>query len=109
MAKSEVHGDESLSYSQLVWYRDALVPTNPGSSCVVECDPRTSCFQRLFVCYGACIEGFQWCRPLLFIDETFLRSKHKGQLIGATGKNGNQGIVIKLVNSCILILYYDGS
>ncbi|CAL2264962.1 unnamed protein product [Prunus armeniaca] len=91
LAKSEVHGDESLSYSQLVWYRDALVSTNPGSSCVVECDPKTSRFRRLFVCYGACIEGFQWCRPLLFIDETFLKSKYKGQLIGATGKNGNQG------------------
>ncbi|CAN6557189.1 unnamed protein product [Malus baccata var. baccata] len=48
MAKSEVRGDESLSYSQLAW-------------------------------------------PLLFIDETNLKSKYKGQLIGATGKNGNQG------------------
>ncbi|CAN6692165.1 unnamed protein product [Malus baccata var. baccata] len=91
MAKSEVHGDESLSYSQLAWYRDALISTNSGSYCVVECDPNTLRFRRLFVCNGACIEGFRWCRPLLFIDETNLKSKYKGQLIGATGKNGNQG------------------
>ncbi|XP_008391150.2 uncharacterized protein [Malus domestica] len=91
MAKIEVHGDESLSYSQLAWYRDALISTNSGSYCVVECDPNTLRFWRLFVCYGACIEGFRWCRPLLFIDETNLKSKYKGQLIGATGKNGNQG------------------
>ncbi|XP_062017896.1 uncharacterized protein LOC133734288 isoform X1 [Rosa rugosa] len=91
LAKSKVHGDESLSYHQLVWYRDALMSTNPGSHCVLESDPGTSRFQRLFVCYGACIEGFQWCRPLLFIDAIFLKSKYKGQLIGATGKDGNQG------------------
>ncbi|KAM1000023.1 hypothetical protein ACFX2A_006816 [Malus domestica] len=91
MAKIEVHGDESLSYSQLAWYRDALISTNSGSYCVVECDPNTLRFWRLFVCYGACIEGFRWCRPLLFIDETNLKSKYKGQLIGAMGKNGNQG------------------
>ncbi|XP_004291625.1 PREDICTED: uncharacterized protein LOC101291204 [Fragaria vesca subsp. vesca] len=91
LAKRKVHGDESLSYHQLVWYRDALMSTNPGSHCVLESDPETSHFQRLFVCYGACIEGFQWCRPLLFIDAIFLKSKYKGQLIGATGKDGNQG------------------
>ncbi|XP_034217944.1 uncharacterized protein LOC117629540 isoform X2 [Prunus dulcis] len=91
LAKSEVHGDESSSYSQLVWYRDALMSSNRGSHCVLECDPKTSRFRRLFICYGACIEGFWWCRPLLFIDVTGLESKHKGQLIGATGKNGNQG------------------
>ncbi|BBH02543.1 EF-TU receptor [Prunus dulcis] len=91
LAKSEVHGDESSSYSQLVWYRDALMSSNRGSHCVLECDPKTSRFRRLFICYGACIEGFRWCRPLLFIDVTGLESKHKGQLIGATGKNGNQG------------------
>ncbi|CAL2264960.1 unnamed protein product [Prunus armeniaca] len=91
LAKSEVHGNESLSYNQLVQYRDALMSTNPGSHCVLECDPTTSRFQRLFICYGACIEGFRWCRPLLFIDATYFKSKYKGQLIGATGRDGNQG------------------
>lgn len=91
LAMSEVHGNESLSYNQLVQYRDALMSTNPGSHCVLECDPTTSCFQRLFICYGACIEGFRWCRPLLFMDATYFKSKYKGQLIGATGRDGNQG------------------
>ncbi|KAM1751061.1 hypothetical protein FF1_009174 [Malus domestica] len=91
MAKSEVHGDESSSYSRLVGYNNVLMSSNPGSHCVLDCDPKTSRFRRLFICYGACIEGFQWCRPLLFVDVTVLESKHEGQLIGATGKNGNQG------------------
>ncbi|KAB2608374.1 hypothetical protein D8674_011542 [Pyrus ussuriensis x Pyrus communis] len=92
VAKSEVHGDESSSYSRLVGYSNGLMSTNPGSHCVLECDHRTSRFQRLFVCYGAYIDGFQWCRLLFFIDVPVLKSKHVGQLIGATGKNGNQGI-----------------
>ncbi|XP_050109579.1 uncharacterized protein LOC126588521 [Malus sylvestris] len=91
LAKSEVHGDETLSYNQLLWYKDTLMSTNRGSHCVLECDLQTSRFQRLFICYGACIEGFQWCRPLLFMDATSFKSKYKGQLIGATGKDGNQG------------------
>lgn len=107
LAKRTVHGDESLSYRQLVWYRDTLLTTNPGSHCILECDPKTSSFQRLFVCYGACIEGFRWCRPLLFIDVTLLKSKYKGYLIGATGKDGNQGtfsyflLLLRLMNRFI--------
>lgn len=97
LAKSEVHGDETLSYNQLLWYKDTLMSTNRGSHCVLECDLQTSRFQRLFICYGACVEGFQWCRPLLFMDVTSFKSKYKGQLIGATGKDGNQGII-----SCFL-------
>ncbi|XP_020426581.1 uncharacterized protein LOC109950849 [Prunus persica] len=48
-------------------------------------------FRRFFVSFGGCIAGFQYCIPLLFIDATFLKSKYKGQLFCASGKNGNQG------------------
>ncbi|KAI5328405.1 hypothetical protein L3X38_027802 [Prunus dulcis] len=48
-------------------------------------------FRRVFVSFGGCIAGFQYCIPLLFIDVTFLKSKYKGQLLCASGKNGNQG------------------
>ncbi|BFG29986.1 hypothetical protein CerSpe_162600 [Prunus speciosa] len=37
------------------------------------------------------IAGFQYSIPLLFIDATFLKSKYKGQLLCAFGKNRNQG------------------
>ncbi|XP_020410469.1 uncharacterized protein LOC109946585 [Prunus persica] len=41
--------------------------------------------------FNICITGFQYCIPLLFIDATFLKSKYKGQLLCASGRNGNQG------------------
>ncbi|CAN6719046.1 unnamed protein product [Malus baccata var. baccata] len=67
MAKSEVHGDESSSYSRLVGYSNGLMSTNPGSHCILNCDPKTSCFRRLFICYGACIDGF-W-RTITFVSD----------------------------------------
>ncbi|KAK9902428.1 hypothetical protein M0R45_001667 [Rubus argutus] len=38
------------------------------------------------------IMGFGSCRPILFIDATFVKNKYKGQLIGATAKDANQGL-----------------
>ena len=94
LAKKIVHGDESLSYNHLAWYQNVVLKTNPGSHCVLECDPETARFKRFFISFHACIEGFKFCRPLLFLDGTFIKNKYKGQLLGASGKNGNQGTFI---------------
>ncbi|KAL7189291.1 hypothetical protein ACSBR1_039020 [Camellia fascicularis] len=40
----------------------------------------------------ACIDGFTHCRPLLFLDATFLKGRFKGFLLAATAKDGNQGL-----------------
>lgn len=92
MAKVQVHGDEESSYTQLVWYVDALMKTNVGSHCVLECDESSSRFKRLFISYHASIEGFKFCRPFLCLDGTHIKNKYKGHMLAATGKNGNQGI-----------------
>lgn len=92
LAKTAVHGNEADSYGQLVWYCESVMQTNSDSRIVLECDPETYRFQRMFVCYGGCIKGFGSCRPILFIDATFVKNKYKGQLIGATAKDANQGI-----------------
>ena len=42
------------------------------------------CFMRVFWAFGACIEGFKICRPLIQIDSTFLYGKYKGKLLIAT-------------------------
>ncbi|KAL6284430.1 hypothetical protein ACE6H2_015359 [Prunus campanulata] len=91
LAKLDVHGDESKSFNELVWYVDAVKETNIGSLCELECEAGINRFRRFFVSFGGCIAGFQYCIPLLFIDATFLKSKYKGQLLCASGKNGNQG------------------
>ena len=41
MAKSQLHGDESLSYNQLSWYANSVMRTNPCSKCVLKCDPQS--------------------------------------------------------------------
>ncbi|XP_028070249.1 uncharacterized protein LOC114272729 [Camellia sinensis] len=63
----EVYGDHAMSFDQL----------RPV---------------RYFISFHACIDGFNHCRPLLFLDRTFLKGKFKGNLLAATAKDGNQGL-----------------
>ncbi|RXH84341.1 hypothetical protein DVH24_027240 [Malus domestica] len=89
-AKKLVHGAEAVSYQLLTWYVKSVKEHNPGSHCILECEPNSHRFKRLFVSYYGCIEGFRFCRPLLILDGTFVKNNYKGTLLAATGKNGNQ-------------------
>ncbi|BFG27154.1 hypothetical protein CerSpe_134280 [Prunus speciosa] len=91
-ATKDLHGDEGLSYAHLPWYVDVLKASNVGSHCVLDCGEDGSRFQRIFICFKASIDGFRWCRPMLFIDGTFVTNKYKGTLLGATAKNGNKEV-----------------
>lgn len=91
-ATKDLHGDEELSYAHLPWYVNVLKASNVGSHCVLDCGEDGSRFQRIFICFKASIDGFRWCRPMLFIDGTFVTNKYKGTLLGATAKNGNKGM-----------------
>ncbi|XP_062028709.1 uncharacterized protein LOC133744654 [Rosa rugosa] len=90
-ATEAIYGSDADSFSKLSWYKEAVLESNPGSSFVLEVDPSTNRFLRLFVAYGGCIEGFQFCLPVLYVDGTFGKSIYKGQILSATGRNGNQG------------------
>jgi hypothetical protein len=90
-ARSDVFGDYVDSFTSLKWYVSAARRTNPGSHIELDFDEETKRFKRLFVAFAACMRGFNHCRPIIFLDGTFLKGRHKGTLLGATGKNGNQG------------------
>ncbi|KAI5344810.1 hypothetical protein L3X38_012687 [Prunus dulcis] len=92
LAKLDVHGDESKSFNELVWYTDAVKGTNSSSLCKLECEAGINRFIRFFVSFGVSIAGFQYCIPFLFINATFLKNKYKGHLLCASRKNRNQGI-----------------
>ncbi|CAL8170127.1 unnamed protein product [Prunus armeniaca] len=97
-ATKDLHGDEKLSYAHLPWYVYVLKASNVGSHCVLNCGEDGSRFQQIFICFKASIDGFRWCRPMLFIDGTFITNKCKGTLLRATAKNGNKasdGVVIR--------------
>ncbi|KAK9292967.1 hypothetical protein L1049_020949 [Liquidambar formosana] len=89
-AKKNLFGDQSMSYDLLRWYKDEVTKTNPGSVVEIEYDSISRRFKRVFVSYYACKYGFHYCRPLLFLDGTFLKGRYKGNLLAATAKDGNQ-------------------
>ncbi|XP_026436184.1 uncharacterized protein LOC113334052 [Papaver somniferum] len=91
--KKFLWGDDIKSYSDFVWYKDAIEHYNPGSVVNFEYDGVTRRFKKFFVAFEASITGFNnYCRPMLFIDCTFLTGKFKSGLMVACGKTGNQGI-----------------
>ncbi|KAL7265265.1 hypothetical protein ACSBR1_003097 [Camellia fascicularis] len=90
-AKAVIHGDHSLSFDQLRWYSDVVICYNPRSYVTIDYDASSQQFCHFFVSFAACIYEFNSCRPLLFLDGTFLKGKYKGQLLPATAKDGNNG------------------
>ena len=62
---------------------------NPGSHMVFDKDVVSNRFKRAFVSYYASTEGFNYCRPMIFLDATFLTGRFRGQLLCATAKDGN--------------------
>lgn len=90
-ARGELFGAHNISFNQLQWYSDAVMANNPGSYIKFEYDDHTHRFTRYFISFKACIDSFNHCRPLFFLDATFLKRRFKGFLLAATTKDGNQG------------------
>ncbi|KAL7173277.1 hypothetical protein ACSBR2_032692 [Camellia fascicularis] len=90
-ARGLVFGDYSSSFDDLHWYVDGANACNPGSVFYMEfdIDSKGRHFKCLFFAFEACIHGFKYCRPVLMLDGTFLKGRHKGCLLAATAKDGN--------------------
>ncbi|PIA57256.1 hypothetical protein AQUCO_00600177v1 [Aquilegia coerulea] len=86
-----INGDEAESYSHLVSYMKTLKESDPGGHMVLEIDEKTRKFNRLFIAFEACIYRFTYCRPLLLIDACHLKTKFKGCMMAATGRNVDDG------------------
>ncbi|KAL7199546.1 hypothetical protein ACSBR2_021772 [Camellia fascicularis] len=91
-AREAMHSDYLTSFDQLRWYGDAVQHYNPGSHINIDYDSKTSQFKRFFVAFVACINGFKYCRPLLFLDGAFLKERYKGQFLAKTANDSNQGL-----------------
>ena len=91
-ARGNVFGNYGLSYNNLRWYVDACKDANPGSCIEMEFNPVSRNFLRLFVAFHACIQGFNFCRPDLFIDATFLKGKYRGSMLAVSAKDSNEGM-----------------
>ncbi|KAI3835687.1 hypothetical protein MKX03_015290, partial [Papaver bracteatum] len=82
-------GENEKSFMFLNWYKNKLIETNPGSHVVLEVEEWTQKFQRMFICFEAYSHGFNFCRPVLFVDAAHLKSKYLGHMMAATGITGN--------------------
>ncbi|KAL7243140.1 hypothetical protein ACSBR1_015541 [Camellia fascicularis] len=91
-ARGIVFGDYSSSFDDLRWYVDATNDCSPGSVFYMEfdVDSKGRHFKCLFFAFEACIHGFKYCRPVLMLDGTFLKGRHKGCLLAVTEKDSNQ-------------------
>jgi zinc finger SWIM domain-containing protein 3 len=57
-AMHEIHGRDSMCYSSLRWYCDAIKSSNPGSVAEFQISVENR-FERLFVAFDACLKGFR--------------------------------------------------
>ncbi|KAL8465566.1 hypothetical protein ACS0TY_034887 [Phlomoides rotata] len=60
-ARDIVFGSYDESYDQLRWYCAVVEHTNPGSFVILEPNPETHHFERVFITFKACIGGFTKC------------------------------------------------
>ena len=49
-------------------------------------------FKFCFMAFGASIEGWKYCRPIISVDGTFLKCKFGGILLTASSQDGNNQI-----------------
>ncbi|KAL7259791.1 hypothetical protein ACSBR1_005623 [Camellia fascicularis] len=74
---------------------------NPESYINIDYNEQTNRFIRYFISFKACIDGFNYCRPMLFLDGTFLKGKFKGNLLALLPKMATKflGYVANVVDS----------
>jgi len=51
-------------------------------------------FHRLFWSFRPCIDGFQYCKPIIHVNGTWLYSKYRVTLFVAVAKDGNNKILL---------------
>lgn len=92
IAKEQLQGSYKDAYSQLPYFCQKIMETNPGSLATFDTKPDSS-FHRSFVSFHASISGFQsGCRPLIFLDDIPLDAKYQGTLLIATAADGDDGV-----------------
>ena len=91
-----IHED---AYKNLPPYCQDLEAADPKTKALVERTAENK-FQRLFLCHGACAVRFAYCRPLLSLDGTHLKSKYKGILLAATATDANGQLLIVSPHVC---------
>jgi len=91
----QIMGDHVEEFKRILDYRDELLKTNPGSTCVVRLSEETfegdrKMFQSFYICFDALKKAFKaGARRCIGFDGCFLKGVSRGQLLVAVCKDGN--------------------
>ena len=80
-------GTPEFSYMKLPAYLYMLQQKNPGT--ITDLYVEDERFKYCFVSLGACRKGFTFCRPVISIDGTFLKTKYGGIMLVAVAYDAN--------------------
>jgi len=50
-------------------------------------------FQRFYSCLKACKDSSVFCKPIIGLDDCFLKGKYGGELLSAVGRNANDQLL----------------
>ncbi|XP_060170907.1 uncharacterized protein LOC132601867 [Lycium barbarum] len=91
---SEMMGDHVKEFDRILDYKDELLRSNPGSTCVVRLSEETIEGRKRFVGFYICFDAMKksylaGCRKCIGVDGCFLKGISKGQLLVVVCKDGN--------------------
>nr|XP_007149505.1 hypothetical protein PHAVU_005G075900g [Phaseolus vulgaris]ESW21499.1 hypothetical protein PHAVU_005G075900g [Phaseolus vulgaris] len=78
-----------------------------ASPCMVDGVQDNSCYtlDHVFWSFKPCINGFNFCKPIVQVDGTFLTGRYRGTLLTATAQDGNRNIfplTFAIPNLCMI-------
>ncbi|GJT66034.1 calcium/proton exchanger [Tanacetum coccineum] len=80
-------------YGKLYQYRQALLESNPGSTCRLDVDESangSATFRRIYICFKGVKDGWlAGCRKVIGLDGCFLKHTCRGELLTAMGRDAN--------------------
>ncbi|KAF3634895.1 hypothetical protein FXO37_26244 [Capsicum annuum] len=95
----EIMGDHIVEYGRIFYYRDEILRTNPGSTCVVKVGDVDKTgqliFQGSYVCFHALRKAFfKGARRLIGLDGCFFKGVWKGQMLVAVCRDENNQMLL---------------
>ncbi|XP_052736643.1 uncharacterized protein LOC128197854 [Vigna angularis] len=95
MTKDNVEGSFKEQYRRIYDYGHELLRANPGSTIKIKVEnSNEECiFNRIYVYLKACKDSFVSCRPIIGLDECFLKGKYGGELLTIVGRDENEQIL----------------
>ncbi|XP_075101629.1 uncharacterized protein LOC107789742 [Nicotiana tabacum] len=82
-----IRGNPSDSYKELPRYLFMLEHTNPGTVTKLH-KSENGCFLYVYVSLYASIKGLEYCRPIMVVEGSFLKSTYKGTILTACTHDG---------------------